>query len=349
MSAFLLVTVLCAAGARGPESAAADAEDPVESRIQVVTTLPVLADLARRVGGARIEVEALSAAGQDPHFVSPRPTLMKKARRADVFIEIGLQLELWAQKVVDGAGNPRIQHGQPGRIVASRSITTIEIPEALSRDQGDVHPYGNPHIWLDPLRAIQMARNIESGLAQVSPSDRTHFERKRQEFEDEAVERLFGPDLVEQIGASKLQRLAMQDLLGEYLERKRLTGALGGWMARVAPLKGRPIVTYHKTWGYLADRFGFVIPIEIEEKPGIPPSARHRDRVLDLMREQSARVILMANFYSRKAPDYLADETGATVVAAHLDVAPDRGVFGYFELIDEVLSALLEADRRQDA
>src|SRR5688572_2731979 len=137
--------------------------------LKVVATLPVLADLARKVGGEFVEVSSLAQPNQDPHFVIPTPTLMKKTRKADVFIENGLSLELWAQKVVDGTDNRRIRIGQPGRIVASRGIATLEVPHVNSRALGDVHPGGNPHVWLDPELAKKMAKNISEGLSAVDP------------------------------------------------------------------------------------------------------------------------------------------------------------------------------------
>src|SRR5690349_21375247 len=118
-------------------------EKPAGKKLEVVTTLSVLADLARQVGGAHVNVEALSDPRQDPHYVEPKPTLMQKARAADVFIEVGLQLELWGAKVAEGSGNPRIQMGQPGRVIASAGIETLELPTSISREWGDVHPYGN--------------------------------------------------------------------------------------------------------------------------------------------------------------------------------------------------------------
>jgi zinc/manganese transport system substrate-binding protein len=151
------------------------AEEEQES-LAVVATLPVLGALAREIGGDRIAVEVLSHPDQDPHYVQPRPTLMKKVRKADVFIELGLGMEIWAQKVVDGAGNPRVALGQPGRIVASAGVVTIDRPTNVSRALGHIHPQGNPHIWLDPLRSRRMASTIAAGLARVAPASKESFE-----------------------------------------------------------------------------------------------------------------------------------------------------------------------------
>jgi zinc/manganese transport system substrate-binding protein len=328
--------LLCGADAR--------AQDGAEPKLQVVTTTGVLAGITRAVGGERVEVLALSSPRQDPHFVEPRPTLMQRARAADVFVEIGLQLELWAQKVVDGSGNPRIQGGQPGRIVASQGIATLELPTSLSREWGDVHPSGNPHVWLDPLNAGDMADNIAAGLARVDPAHAAEYAQRAEAFRRDVDERLFGRELCEEIGAAKLARLARQGRLDDYLASHDLAGKLGGWLARAKPLHGRPIVTYHKTFVYLAERFGLRIAAEIEEKPGIPPAARHRDAVLALMKEEGVRTILQEVFYERTAADYLAERAGARVAVVPIDIGEDVGLADYPALIERLLGALLESE-----
>jgi zinc/manganese transport system substrate-binding protein len=315
-----------------------------QPKLRVVTTLGVLASLAREVGGERVEAEALANPQQDPHFVQPRPTLMEKARAADVFIELGMQLELWAGKVVEGSGNPKIQPGQPAHVVASTGVTALELPRELSREWGDVHPYGNPHIWLDPLNAKDMAANIAAGLEAVDPAHKDEYEANLKRFEERIDESLFGAELVKQVGGKKLTRLARQEKLSEFLEKQQLTKSLGGWLARAAPLAGRPVVTYHKSWVYFAERFGLKIPIEIEEKPGIPPSARHRDAVVELMKAQKVHTVLHEIFYDQGAADYLATETGAHKAIVPIDVGAEAGVQDYFALVDLWIDKLLAAE-----
>lgn len=325
-------------------TANARTQESAERKLQVVTTTGVLASLVRAVGGERVDVLALASPRQDPHFVEPRPTLMQRARAADVFVEVGLQLELWAQKVVDGSGNPRIQSGQPGRIVASQGIATLELPTSLSREWGDVHPSGNPHVWLDPLNAGEMAGTIAAGLARVDPAHAQDYTQRAEAFRRDVDERLFGRELCEEIGRAKLARLARQGRLDEYLESHELAAELGGWLALAKPLRGRPIVTYHKTFVYLAERFGIRIVAEIEEQPGIAPSARHRDAVLALMEEQGVRTILQEVFFDRTAADYLAERTAARVAEVPIDVGEEVLLGDYSALIDRILGALLESE-----
>lgn len=309
-------------------------------RLKVVTTLTVLKNIAEEVGGGHIAAQSLSDPRQDPHFVQPRPTLMKRAREADVFIEVGLQLELWAQKVVDGSGNPKIQSGQPGRIIASTGIATLELPTGLSREWGDVHPYGNPHLWLDPLNVKKMAANIAAGLESVDPANADDYRRRLEDFQRRIDEALFGAALVEEIGGRKLTRLAERGRLFKYLDSAGLRGKLGGWLERAEPIRGREIVTYHKTWIYFATRFGFSILKEIEEKPGIPPSAKYRDGVIQTVKRRHVPILLVAIFYDPTAANYIAGKTGARVVQAPIDPGAVPEVHTYFDLIGYLIDAV---------
>jgi ABC-type Zn uptake system ZnuABC Zn-binding protein ZnuA len=339
--ALLVCAALSSARVLAEPSAARPADD---APLKVVTTLSVLKDLAEAVGGDRVEVVSLSDPSEDPHYVQPRPTLMKRARDADVFIELGLQLELWAGKVTEGSGNPKIQAAQPGRIVASAGISTLELPQQLSREWGDVHPYGNPHIWLDPLNAKDMAANIAQGFEKVDPSHAAYYEQRLKKFQEKIDVALFGEALVKDVGARMLARKAREGKLDSYLESRHLEDKLGGWMRLTKPLRGRPIVTYHKSWIYFAERFGLVVPIEIEEKPGISPSARHRDAVVELIKEKGVKTILEEVFYDRGAANYLSEATGAHVVVVPIDIGPSVGVHNYFDLIDNVINRLLDSE-----
>jgi zinc/manganese transport system substrate-binding protein len=342
MHSFLLGLSLCAAGA-----VPLDVPQDAPPKLRVVTTLGFLARLAEQVGGDRVEVSSLCDARQDPHFVEPRPTLMQRARQADLFVEVGLSLELWADKVADGSGNPRIQAGQPGRVIASAGITTLELPRELSRAWGDVHPGGNPHLWLDPLNAGDMAGNIVAGLVRVDPQHAEDYRTRLAALQADLEVRLFGRDLVDEVGGAKLARLARQGRLAEYLKSHELSARLGGWLARAAPLRGRPVVSYHKTFVYFAERFGLELPVQIEELPGIPPSARHRDEVVRVMRERGVKCLLLETFYDRAAADYLAEQTGARVEVVPIDAGPEVGLASYPELIDRLLDALLAAEAAQ--
>src|SRR5262247_2615216 len=151
-------------------------------KITVVCTLPTLKALADEIGGTRVDVIALAKGDQDPHFVTPTPVLMKRTREATLFIENGMSLELWADEVVNGSGNSRIFRGTPGRVVASAGIPALEIPSVLSREMGDIHPQGNPHVWLDPLLAKVEAGNICQALKSADPDGSSYYEQRKDDF-----------------------------------------------------------------------------------------------------------------------------------------------------------------------
>jgi zinc/manganese transport system substrate-binding protein len=319
---------------------------PVVNKLYVVTTLPVLKDIAENIGQEFISVESLAEPNQDAHFVQPKPTFMKKVSKADVFIEVGLSLELWGQKIIDSVGNVRIQIGQPGRVVVSSGVSTLEIPQILSRDFGDVHPQGNPHIWLDPLNIKKIAENIKIGLASVDPAHEAIYAKNLLKYQNQIDVALFGEKLVSEIGSKKLTRLCEQDELFSFLKKKNLEKTLGGWLKKAMPIRGKQIVTYHRTWGYLANRLGFTVPVEIEDKPGIPPSAKHRDQVVAAIKRQKIPVILMEIFYDRfPAAEAIAKQTGASIVQVPIDVGALKSAATYFELMNYILDQLLASNK----
>jgi len=298
-------------------------------KLKVVATLPVLGYLAREVGGAAVRVQVLSNALQDPHFVSPKPTLMKKLRGADALIEVGLGLELWAQKLVESVGNAKVQRGAKGRIVASNGISTLEMPKVLTRAMGDVHPEGNPHVWLDPIHTKKMVTNIRVGLCGLAPRRCAVFKKNEAQYHARIDKALFGEVLVKKVGGRKLTLEARLGRLEQFLSKRKLTSQLGGWFKKAFSIKNRQFVTYHKTFTYFAKRFGFDVPITIEEKPGITPSAKHRDLVVKTIQTKKVPRILMARFYDKTAATYIAKKTGVQIVATDIDLKAGANYFDY--------------------
>ena len=309
-------------------------------KLNVVTTLPVLRDIAAQVGGEWVLVQSLAEPNQDAHFVQPKPTLIKKAAVADVFIEVGMSLELWGQKIIDAAGNTKIQTGQPGRVITSNGVDMMEIPLVLSREFGDVHPNGNPHIWLDPINVKKMAVNIYDGFVRVDPTHQEAYQKNLEAYQKKIDEALFGSELLKIVGSKKLTRLCEQGNLIKYLEEKKLISKLGGWLKKSENLRGKKVVTYHRTWAYFANRFGFKVLAEIEDKPGIPPSIRHRDEVVALMNQNNVRTILMEIFYDRVPAEYIAKKAAGKIVQVPIDVGalPQAGT--YIDFIGYILAQL---------
>jgi ABC-type Zn uptake system ZnuABC Zn-binding protein ZnuA len=334
---------------------AAGAAEP--ATLRVVTTLPDYAWAAEQIGADRVEVHSIAHGNQDAHFVRPRPSYTVLMRNADLFVSTGLDLELWVPTLLDAAGNPEILEGARGYVAAWPGIELLEIPKTLSRSEGDVHVYGNPHIHTEPLNMIAVARNILAGLSKIDPARAELYASREKALEDRLRRRLFGDELVELLGGETLARLARAGKLQSFLESKEyprgsgrtLADRLGGWMRQSQPLRGRKIIGYHKNWIYFAERFGLDVVGYIEPKPGIPPTPRHVESVIDLIRNQGIRVILTANYFDPLKPQVIAERTGARVVVVPLSTGGESDAPGYEELIDLWISRLVRAFEDTDA
>jgi len=312
-------------------------------KISVVTTLNVLAAVAREVGGDRVTVSALAKSNQDPHTLVAKPTYKVAAKNANLFIELGLDLDKWGSAVTDASGNPDIQMGQKGRVVASEGIETKELPATLSKAWGDIHPSGNPHVWLDPVNVKQIAKNIAAGLTRVDPAGKDAYAANLKTFQLKIDDALYGHPLVEEYGASKLERLSRRNELIDYLKTKGTYAKLGGWLKKAEPLRGLKIVTYHKTWIYFCDRFGIEIRGEIEEKPGIPPSQDYLATLVAKVKADGIKVLFVDTIYPTKDGQYIAGKTDAKMVSSPIDVGGAQGTDDYFSLISTLLDRILVA------
>ena len=283
---------------------AAEAAD----KIRVVTTIPDLKALAEEVGGKLVDVESLSRGTQNAHELEIRPSLMLKLRRADILVENGLELDSWADVAVQGANNPNIVRGAPGRVDVSRGIQVLEVPSVrVDRSMGDVHPLGNPHYSLDPGMAPTITQNIVDGLARFAPDHRTEFENNRQAF------------------------------------LKRLDEAMARWTRAMEPLKGAKVVVYHPQWIYLLSRFGLSQAATLEDRPGIPASPGHLTRVIRQMKEERIKVIIVEPWNDLKLASRVADEAGAKAVVLASMVGGVKGADSYIGAIDHNVNALVTA------
>jgi zinc/manganese transport system substrate-binding protein len=338
-TSLIVVGALLGVAVTAPSEAAA--------KKKIACTLPTIEGLVKEVGGDKVESFSLAAGDQDPHFVSPTPSLMKGVREADLLLEIGMQLEIWADEVANGSGNPRIFRGAPGRIVLSNGVPKLEVPSVVTRAEGDIHPEGNPHVWLDPVRAKLLAENVAKALKTVDPQDAAYFEGRLRDFQRRVDRALFGDRLIELVGASKLSRLALSGRLHEFLEAnefegKKLSEYAGGWLGKGRALRGQRVVEFHKVWVYFAQTFGFQLVGTIEERPGIQPGPRHLNQLVETMKRQRVRLVLVDNFYEPALPQRVAQEAGARVVLLPNQVRGERGVDSYFGLIDHVLDAIVD-------
>lgn len=280
------------------------------SRIPVVATTTDLKALVEAVGGDLVDVDALARGSQNPHDLEVRPSLMVKVRRADLLVMNGLELDQWAEVVVQGAGNARVGPGAPGRVDASAGLLVLEVPQArVDRSMGDVHPVGNPHYSIDPGMAAGVTANIVEGLARVAPQSRPVFERNRQAF------------------------LA------------RVDQALARWTTEMAPFKGAKVVVDHNMWIYFLTRFGLVEAGSVEERPGIPPTPSHLTRLIALMKDQKVKVIVSVPWTDQKLAERVAQEAGAKVVPLAPAVGSVKGADGYLETIDYNVRSIAQALR----
>ena len=318
---------------------------------KIACTLPAIESIVREVGGDKVETFSLAAGDLDPHFVSPTPSLMKKVRDAEMLFEIGMQLELWADQVADGSGNSRIFKGAAGRVALSTGIPKLEVPATVSRAQGDVHPEGNPHLWLDPMRAKMLADNAARALSAAMPENAAYFAARARAFKDKVDRALFGDELLKIVGSRKLTQLVLTGKLHSFLESRDYQGAklatrAGGWLARARSLRGQKVVEFHKVWAYFASTFGFDLVGTIEEKPGIAPGPRHLQDIVKTVKSAGVRIILVDNFYDDALPKRVAKDGGATAISVPNQVRGERGVNDYFSLIDHVLDRMLATGAR---
>jgi ABC-type Zn uptake system ZnuABC Zn-binding protein ZnuA len=307
--------------------------------VEVVTTLPAYASIAKAVGGDRVAVASIASGTEDAHFVKAKPSYALMLRQADLFVTTGLDLELWAPALVDKSGNRKIRDGQPGFVSASRGVPLMEVPETVSRAAGDVHIYGNPHIYTSPIHAKTIAGNIAAGLKRVDPAGAAAYDENLARFRRRIDVALYGEDLLEVLGSQTLDPLAREGKLVAFLRSKSLRGEplierLGGWLGTAyRSFYGEELVTYHNDMVYFTTLFGLEVLGYVEPKPGIPPSARHVHDLIERMRSREVEVLLAASYFSRSQVETIAGRTGATAVIVPLGPS-DLSADGYLELVD---------------
>lgn len=278
-------------------------------KIQVVTTLTDLAEFTREVGGDKVDVEALAKGYQDPHFVEPKPSFLLKLRHADLLVLVGLQLEIgWLPPLITQSGNGKIQPGAPGYLDASQFAEILEIPQGrLTRAEGDVHPMGNPHYWLDPENGRRIAKGIAEKLGELDPQDNGYFQQRYQDFAN---------------------RLAQT-------EKK--------WLADMAPYRGRKIVTYHRSWPNFAKFFGLEVVGYVEPRPGIPPTPQHTIELVNLMKRDNTKILLVEPYFDLKTPNSIASMTNGKVLVMYPSVGGKPEITDYFKLFDYDIGILKQA------
>jgi ABC-type Zn uptake system ZnuABC Zn-binding protein ZnuA len=316
--------------------------------VRVVVTLPVYASIVTAIGGAEVTVMAIADPREDAHFVRPKPSYAAEIRRADVFVTTGLDLELWVPALLDRAGNARVSEGGPGYVTAYTGVKLLEVPASADRSAGDIHIYGNPHVYSDPLNVIQIARNITTGLKKVSPDRAAIWDRGLADFSAQLYHHLYGEKLVQIVGGDALANLTRQGRLQSFLQQtqfegKPLSAQLGGWLAQAQPLRGKEVICEHRNWVYFEDRFGLHCVDYLEPKPGIPPTPGHVAKLIQTMKTRGIGVILAANYFGKDKVETVAERSGATAVMVPFQTQDGTGVDTYFDLVDRWISSLVTA------
>ncbi|MFN8095667.1 MAG: metal ABC transporter substrate-binding protein [Vicinamibacteria bacterium] len=288
---------------------------PSHAAVNVVTTTEDLADLTLQVGGDRVKVESIARGYQDPHFVEAKPSFILKLAKADLLVVVGRELEIgWLPPLVQQSRNAKIQPGAPGYLDASLTAKILEIPTGqITRAMGDVHPQGNPHYHLDPGNGRRIAKAIADKLSQMSPGDAAYFAARYGDFD------------------------------------KRLAEAEKRWDAAMAPFRGLKVVTYHRSWANLTDRFGLNVIGYVEPRPGIPPSPQHTLDLIGEMKRQGVKVLIVEPYFDLKTPNSIARETGAQVVVLLSSVGGEKSVADYVKLFDYDVDLLVKAIRATGA
>jgi ABC-type Zn uptake system ZnuABC Zn-binding protein ZnuA len=278
-------------------------------KLKVITTLTDLAALTQEVGGDKVEVEALAKGYQDPHFVEPKPSFLLKLRNTDLLVLVGLELEIgWLPPLITQSGNGKIQPGGQGYLDASQFAQILEIPQGnVTRAEGDVHPMGNPHYWLDPDNGRRMAKGIAAKLSALDPGDQAYFQQREQDFE------------------------------------KRLADADKKWLAQMAPYRGRRVVTYHRSWPNFAKHFGLDVIGYIEPRPGIPPTPSHTIELVNLMKREGVKIELIEPYFDLKTPNSIASMVNGKVLVLAPSVGGKPEITDYFKLFDYDIAQLTKA------
>src|SRR5690349_6360697 len=316
--------------------------------VKIVTSLTTYAAIAREIVGDRGSVSSIAVGNENPHYVQPKPSFVPTLSQADLFVTTGLDLELWVPALLDKAGNPKVTEGGPGYVAAYTGIDLLDVPTSFSRTQGDIHVFGNPHIWTDPLNAVQIARNILTGLKRVDPADADYFTGREKDFEDRMYKALFGDDLVQLLGGATLADLDKQGKLLDFLRGRQYQGAplinhLGGWLKQALPIRGTQVACYHKEWDYFSREFQVNCFDYIEPKPGIPPTPRHVQEIITEMEQKHVQVLLSTNYYDRDQVLDVARRTNAKAVIVPSNVGGAAGVNTYFDLMNLWVNELTRA------
>jgi zinc/manganese transport system substrate-binding protein len=276
-------------------------------KINVVTTTTDLKSITELIGGNKVEVSSIATGFQNPHFVDPKPSYIIKLSKADMFVTVGLDLETgWSPQLLTSSRNNKIQKGSEGYVDASLGIPLKQVPSSINRGEGDIHIYGNPHYWLDPVNGQIIARNICNALEKISPEDKDFFEANLKAFDE------------------------------------KIDLKLREWSKKMEPYKNTKIIAYHNEWVYFEQRFGLVIVDFMEPKPGIPPTPSQIVKIISEVKSNSIKVIISSPYFTTSSADVVSEQTGAKIVILGTSVGAFDSIKDYFDLFDYDIDKLIK-------
>ena len=280
---------------------------PALAALNVFATVPEWGALTEELGGDKVKVYTATNALQDPHHVEAKPSLIARARAADLVVATGAELEIgWLPLVTQQAGNPKVQAGKPGYFEAAPLVAMTEKPTRLDRAEGDVHPLGNPHIQTDPRNIARVAGPLSARLAELDPPNAAYYQARYKAFAE------------------------------------RWSAAIGRWEREAAPLKGVPVLVQHKGFPYLVDWLGMKEIAALEPKPSVEPTIAHLSEVLDTVQHQPVKMVIRAAYQSDRASQWIAERARINVVALPFTVGGDDAAKDLFGLFDDTIQRLLK-------
>ncbi len=278
------------------------------SQLKVVTTITDLKSIAEFIGGDRVDVFSIATGYQNPHFVDPKPSYILKLSKADVFITVGLDLEIgWVPPLLNSARNQKIQKGGEGYVDASTNIPLLQIPSSVNRGEGDIHIFGNPHFWLDPLNGKIIAQTITNTLSRLDPEHQTQFQSNLKKFNETAD--------------AKIKE----------------------WESKLSRFKNTKVIAYHNEWPYFEQRFGLKIVDFLEPKPGIPPTPSQLAKIINVMKREQIKIIINSPYFTAESADLVARNSGGKVVTLATSVGATPAIKTYFDLFDYNVNQLVSA------
>jgi ABC-type Zn uptake system ZnuABC Zn-binding protein ZnuA len=315
--------------------------------LRVVATTPELGSLARAIGGDAVGVTVLAKPTEDPHFVEAKPSFVKELSQADLYVSNGLELEMgYAPVLLQGARNPRVRPGAPGYVDASVAITPVDVPVVtVDRSMGDVHPLGNPHYLLDPVLGLKVAALLRDAMTRLRPDQAEQFARHYDALKTRIDDAMVGPALAKRYGAEKLATLFEYGRMMPFLEQQGTAAELDGWLGEMAPYFGTKAVDDHPLWPYFTRRFGLQIVGHMEPKPGVPPTTKHLQELVELMKANQVPLILAAAYYDPRHAEVVSNATGARVARMANQAGARPGTDDYVDMVDYNVQQVVRALR----